>query len=279
MNLPAQTRPRFFAQRRLACFILLVLFFSGCAEVPLTERKSLSIVPHSDVVALGFQEYRQVLKKAKLSRDPEKVAMVRQVGKRIARAAEWFLRKEGMEEDLHYYHWEFNLIENDKVINAWCMPGGKIAVYTGILPVTRDENGLAVVLGHEVGHAIAHHGDERLSQNLLANFGGMALSVALAQRPQATRELAMAAFGMGANIGFLLPYSRIQESEADRIGLMLMAKAGYNPKGAVSLWMRMKQQGGKTPPALLSTHPAPSSRIADIRHYLPEAMALYRRSR
>lgn len=263
----------------IACLIFLALLLFGCAEVPLTQRKSLRIVPHSDVVALGFQEYREVLKKAKLSRDPQETALVRRVGKRIARAAEWFLKREGMAEDLRYYQWEFNLIENDKVINAWCMPGGKIAVYTGLLPVARDENGLAVVLGHEVGHAIAHHGDERLSQNLLANLGGMALSAALAQRPTETRQLAMAAFGLGANIGFLLPYSRIQESEADRIGLMLMAKAGYDPRGAVLLWKRMRQKGGKTPPALLSTHPAPSSRIADIRYHLPEAMAIYRKSR
>ncbi len=263
--------------RHIVVTLAIIILFVSCAEVPLTERRGLRIIPHSEMVSLSYQQYNQVIKKAKLSNDPQKSALVKKVGKRVARAAEWFLRDEGLGDQLRYYRWEFNLIDDDKMVNAWCMPGGKVAVYTGILPITRDENGLAVVLGHEIGHAIAHHGDERMSQGLLVNLGGAALSAALAQKPRETRGLFMAAFGMGTSIGFLLPYSRLHESEADRIGLTLMARAGYDPRGAISFWERMRKKGGKRPPEFLSTHPASSSRIIGIRNYLPEAMAVYRK--
>ena len=248
--------------------ISTLFLFVGCATVPLTERKSLNLVPHSQMLTLSFDQYSKVIGQSKLSKNRKKVAMVRRVGKRIGRAAENFLRRSGMEDHINDYKWEFNLIENKKMVNAWCMPGGKVAVYTGILPYTRNERGLAVVMGHEVAHAIARHGNERMSQALLVNLGGVALSVALAEEPALTRKLSLAAFGLGASVGILLPYSRTHESEADRIGLTLMAMAGYDPREAVPFWRRMNKKAGARPPELLSTHPAPDTRIEDIKSYI-----------
>ena len=233
--------------------VLLTAVVWGCAEVPITGRQSLHLVPESELLTLSLQQYNDVLQKSKLSTDNQKVAMVRRVGNRVAKAAESFLAESGHQDLIKNYQWQFNLIEDDKTVNAWVMPGGKAAVYTGILPFTKDETGLAVVLGHEVGHALANHGNERMSQELLANMGGMALSVALSSQPQMTQELAMAAFGAGASIGVLLPYSRLQESEADHIGLILMARAGYDPREAVPFWQRMNAPGFTT--AGIALHP------------------------
>ncbi|UCG67007.1 MAG: M48 family metallopeptidase [Deltaproteobacteria bacterium] len=261
-----------------AIILLIIAFLSGCAEVPLTHRKGLHLVPDSELLTLSFQQYRQMLRESRLSTEQEEVQMVRRVGQKIARAAEGFLRDSGRESQIENYEWEYNLIEDDKVVNAWCMPGGKIAVYTGILPFTKDETGLAVVMGHEVAHAIAGHGNERMSQALLANMGGLALSVALSSKPKQTRELSMIAFGVGATVGVLLPYSRLHESEADRMGLMFMARAGYDPRAAVPFWDRMNEKGGPRPPEFLSTHPAPASRIDNLKAYIPEALPYYQRS-
>jgi predicted Zn-dependent protease len=257
---------------------LLVILLAGCAEVPLTGRKSLQILPNSQLMSMSLQEYSNVLKKSKLSHDPAKVEMVKRVGAAIARSAEAFLLDTGREDQIKEYQWEFNLIEDDKMVNAWCMPGGKVAVYTGILPIARNESGLAVVMGHEVAHAMANHGNERMSQELLATAGTVALSVALSEKPAETRNLFLGAFGVGTTLGILLPYSRMHESEADRIGLMLTARAGYDPHEAVAFWGRMNEKGGGSPPEFLSTHPAPASRIEDIKSYIPEAMRYYRPS-
>jgi predicted Zn-dependent protease len=260
----------------LSLFIIFA-FLTACAEVPITHRHSLQLLPESELATLSLQEYDKVLKDSKLSTDTQQVEMVRRVGFKIAGAAELFLLEAGLKSQIKNLNWEFNLIKDDKTVNAWVMPGGKAAVYTGILKYTRDETGLAVVLGHEVGHAIAGHGNERMSQGLLAQMGGAALSIALAQNSPATQDLFMQAYGAGASIGLLLPYSRLQESEADRIGLTLMARAGYDPREAVPFWERMSKQEGKSqPPEFLSTHPAPESRIADIKKYIPEAMAYYK---
>jgi predicted Zn-dependent protease len=252
---------------------------SACATVPITERRSLHLVPESELLTLSLQQYQDVLQESRLSGDRQQTALVRKVGNNIARAAEAFLREKGLQDKVREYQWEFNLIEDDKTVNAWVMPGGKAAVYTGILPYTQDETGLAVVLGHEVAHALADHGNERMSQALLANMGGLALSVALSQRPQETQQLFMTVYGVGANLGFLLPYSRLHESEADRIGLTLMARAGYDPRQAIPFWERMSKQEGKSSPAeFLSTHPAPATRIADIKKYIPEALPYYEKA-
>jgi predicted Zn-dependent protease len=248
---------------------------SACATVPLTERKSLHLVSDSELLSLSFQQYGTILKESRLSSDPQKVQMVRRIGERIAKATAGLLRERGLEAEIQNYKWEFNLIDDPKVVNAWCMPGGKVAVYTGILPVAKDETGLAVVMGHEIAHAIAKHGNERMSEGLLVQLGGVGLSVALGTQPAATRDLFMQAYGVAAGVGFMLPYSRLQESEADHIGLVLMAKAGYDPREAIPFWERMNEKGGSRPPEFLSTHPAPESRIANIQALIPEAMRYY----
>jgi predicted Zn-dependent protease len=262
--------------RQLAFLLSLSFFLFSCASVPVTERRGLHLVPDSELTTMSYQEYNNVLKKSKLSTDMAKVSMVRRVGQRIATASEQLLVEKGHGDDIRNYKWEFNLIEDDKTVNAWCMPGGKVAVYTGLLFISQDENGLAVVMGHEVAHAIAKHGNERMSQGLLAQFGAIGLSVALAGNPGVTSDIFMQAYGVGAQVGFLLPYSRVQESEADHIGLILMAKAGYDPRGAVVLWQRMNAKGGARPPEFLSTHPAPESRIRNIESLIPEAMQYYK---
>jgi len=262
----------------LVAVICLLLQFQGCAEVPITHRKSLHLVPESELLTMSFQQYNEVLKKSKLSTDQQKVQMVRNVGFKIAKAAEAFLAENGQSALIKNYKWDFNLIEDDKTVNAWVMPGGKAAVYTGILPYTQNETGLAVVLGHEVGHALADHGNERMSDALVAQMGGMALSVALSSQQQQTKQLFMTVYGAGATVGFLLPYSRLHESEADRIGLTLMARAGYDPRQAIPFWERMSKQEGQRPPQFLSTHPAPETRIADIKKYIPEALPYYEKS-
>ena len=260
----------------LEALVAALLSVVGCATVPVTGRKSLSLLPESELLSMSLQEYNDVLKKSKLSRDPEKVQMVKRVGERIARATEEFFRESGMASEINNYKWEFNLIEDAKTVNAWCMPGGKVAVYTGILPVTQNDTGLAVVMGHEIAHAIAKHGNERMSQGLLEQLGAVGLSAALSTHPGPTSQIFQAVYGAGANVGILLPYSRLQESEADRIGLVLMAKAGYDPREAIPFWQRMNKQGGGRPPEFLSTHPAPETRIKQIESEIPEAMRYYK---
>ncbi len=261
---------------KLAVAALMAVALVACATVPYTGRTSLNLLPDEMLLSMSLQQYSQVLKKSKLSQDKAKVAMIRRVGRRIARAAEDFLRETGRGGDIKNYRWEFNLIDDDKVVNAWAMPGGKVAFYTGILPLTKDDNGVAVVMGHEVAHALAKHGNERMSHQLLVAMGGLALAVALHDKPRETRNIFLAVYGVGAAVGFTLPYSRLHESEADRIGLMLMARAGYDPRVAPAFWERMAKKGGPRPPEFLSTHPAPESRINTIRSLIPEAMRYYR---
>ncbi|HSR12085.1 MAG TPA: M48 family metallopeptidase [Thermodesulfobacteriota bacterium] len=261
---------------RILIALLACVLVASCATVPITERRAIHLVSSSELTSMSLQEYDKVLKQSTLSRDAGKVQMVKNVGARIAKATEDFLREKGLGAEADSFKWEFNLIEDDKTVNAWCMPGGKVAVFTGILPVTRDETGLAVVMGHEIAHAVAQHGNERMSQGLLAQMGGVALSVALSTQAAATQGLFMAAYGAGAQMGFLLPYSRLQEAEADQIGLILMARAGYDPREAIPFWSRMNAAGGSRTPQFLSTHPAPQTRIKEIEAHLPEAMKYYK---
>jgi predicted Zn-dependent protease len=194
---------------------------------------------------------------------------------RIQHAVEHYLQTNDFADRLKGYNWEFHLVK-DSAINAWCMPGGKVVVYTGIMPITRDENGLAVVLGHEISHAVADHGGERLSQALLAELGGIGLQEALSAKPQETRQIASAAFGLGTEVGVLLPFSRTQESEADHLGLIFMAMAGYDPHTAIDFWQRMMAgNNGGAPPEFLSDHPADQKRIENLKTLLPEAMKYY----
>jgi predicted Zn-dependent protease len=261
------------------CIIFLMLsvfFLVSCSTVPITGRKQLSLIPESQMLSMSFSQYDQFLKDNKESNDPQKIVLVKKVGERIASAVEKYLTDHNMAGEVKNYKWEFHLIES-KEVNAWCMPGGKVVVYTGILPITQDENGLAVVLGHEISHAVAKHGDERMSQALIAQLGGVALQEALKSKPQQTQQIFLAAYGVGAQVGVLLPFSRTQESEADHLGLIFMAMAGYDPHGAITFWERMmKDNAGSKPPEFLSDHPADQTRINDITAEIPEAMKYYK---
>lgn len=254
---------------------LLLLLLPSCATVPVTERRQLNLVSEGTLVSVSQQQYEEFLKEHQVVRNTPESEMVQRIGERIRQAMEEFMARENRSGELSDYKWEFNLVESQEV-NAWAMPGGKVAVYTGILPITRDESGLAAVMGHEIAHVAARHGSERMSQQVVAQMGGKALDAVLADRPEASRALWMKVFGMGATVGVMLPYSRLQEKEADRLGLIFMAMAGYDPHAAVEVWQRMAEQGGKGGPEFLSTHPSDQSRIREIQKLIPEAMTYYR---
>ena len=251
-----------------------VVCLASCATVPITGRRQLSLVGSGEMNSLSQTQYRTFLTENKLSADAANAAMVRRVGQRIQHAVEQYVAQHNMQGQLDGYQWEFSLVES-KEVNAWCMPGGKVVVYTGILPLTRDENGLAVVLGHEISHAVARHGAERMSDQLVAQGLGTALSTALSQNPTQTKSLFMQAVGVGSQVG-MLKFSRTQESEADHLGLIFMAMAGYDPRGALPFWQRMAAQSKTSTPEFLSDHPADATRIADIQRLLPEAQKYYK---
>lgn len=260
-------------------FMAMAALLYACSTVPVTGRKQLDLIPADTMLSMSFQQYDEFLKNHKLSTNQKQTRMVKRVGRRIQKAVEQYMAEKNLSHRLKDYQWEFNLVESPEV-NAWCMPGGKVVVYEGILPITRDEAGLAVVTGHEIAHAIARHGQERMSQGLLVQTGGMALSAALADKPRTTRTLWMAAFGLGASVGVILPYSRLHENEADHLGLIFMAMAGYNPRTAVGFWERMaRQKKGAAPPEFLSTHPADETRIRNIKAQIPTAMTYYRKAK
>jgi len=238
--------------------------------VPVTGREQLSLVPDETMLAASYQQFQQFLRENQVVEDAGAAAGVERAGRRIAQAVERFMASSRQPQE---FAWEFKLIKNEQV-NAFAMPGGKVVVYTGILPIAQDEGGLAAIMAHEIGHVIAKHSNERMSQVLLTELGGTALSAALSQQPVATQRLLMTAFGAGAQYGVLLPYSRLQESEADRLGLIFMAMAGYDPHAALGLWQRMSEsRQGPSPPEFLSTHPADQTRIENIRKALPEALS------
>lgn len=251
----------------------LITFFY-CSSVPVTGRKQLDLVPQSQLLALSAEQYKQFLDSSKVIKDTPDAQMVKRVAGNIGLAVKRYFDRQKMSSRLEGYSWEANLIE-DSSVNAFAMPGGKTVVFTGILPVTENETGLAVVMGHEIAHAVANHGSERMSQLLLVQLGGMALSEALNKQPELTRQLALVAFGVGTQVGVLLPYSRLQEAEADRLGLIFMAMAGYDPRAAIPFWQRMGQQDRVNIPELLSTHPSNDARINNIRNQLREAMGFY----
>jgi len=259
----------------ISFFIFVCCVCSSCSTVPLTGRKQIDLIPVETMLSMSSQQYGDFLKSNKLSDNQEQTQTVKTVGQRIQKAVEKYMADNNLSSRLKNYKWEFNLVEN-KEVNAWCMPGGKVVVYTGILPVTQDETGLAVVMSHEIAHAIAKHGDERMSQQLIASLGGIAISTALDQKPEETKIIWMTAFGVGAQYGVLLPYSRLHESEADHLGLIFMAMAGYDPNAAVGFWERMaKAKKGQLNVEFLSTHPSDQTRIKNIKTKIPEAMEYY----
>lgn len=251
----------------------------SCSQNPITGRKQMILVSDSQMNSMALQEYQQFLSdnKGKVETKGVQVELVKKVGTRIAAAVTAYMTQIGMADKMKGYQWEFNLVK-DSTVNAWCMPGGKVVVYTGILPLTRDEAGLAVVLGHEISHAVASHGSERMSTIMVEQLGISALDLALQNKPEQTRNIFKGAVGMGAQLGITLPFSRKQESEADHMGLIFMALAGYDPHEALSFWQRMAAQSAGAPPEFLSDHPSDATRIADIQNtFLPEALKYYKK--
>lgn len=265
--------------KRFPILLLTLIFIISCSTVPITGRKQLSLIPDSELLPMSYASYNEVLKENKLSTNQQQTALVKKVGRNIEHAVEKFMADNNRADQLKDYKWEFNLIQDDKTVNAWCMPGGKVAFYTGIMPICQDEAGVAVVMGHEVAHAIANHGRERMSQGLVQQLGGVALAVAIQDKPEETQQLFNAAYAVGTTYGAILPYSRLQESEADKLGLIFMAMAGYDPHEAPKFWERMiAQSGGQEPPEWMSTHPASEHRIEDLKAYIPKAMKYYNKS-
>jgi predicted Zn-dependent protease len=252
----------------------ILLLLLGCATVPITGRSQLSMIKNSELIPMSFQQYDEVLKANEISENNTQAALIKKVGVKIQKAVEAYLEKEGQIDVLNDFEWEFNLIE-DETVNAWCMPGGKVAFYTGILPVCQGEKGIAVVMGHEIAHAIANHGRERMSQGLITNGLLASLSLATQNKSALTRDILMQSVGAGTQMG-ILKFSRKHESEADRMGLVFMAIAGYNPKAAPGFWERMAEMSdGPNAPEWISTHPSNERRIEDLKKHLPEALEYY----
>ncbi|WP_162127557.1 M48 family metallopeptidase [Flavobacterium phycosphaerae] len=257
----------------LLCVSLAVLLVFSCAKNPFTGKSTMALVDNSQIFPSAFQQYGTFLKENKVVAGTADAKKVETVGMKIKAAAEKWLNANGYTEYLKDYKWEYHLVEN-KEVNAWCMPGGKIVVYSGILPITQDEAGLATVMGHEVSHALANHGQQRMSAGMLQQAGAAGVALATGSKSAETQQMAMLAYSGVSQYGGMLPFSRSHESEADMIGLKLMAIAGYNPEKAVAFWERMsKASGGSKPAEFMSTHPSDETRIANIRRQIPEAKA------
>jgi len=252
----------------LAIFVIIM----SCSTNPFTGKKTLALVPNSQLFPMAFQEYNSFLNEHKVVKGTKDAQMITNVGRKIAVASERWLTANGYAGYLKEYKWEYNLVD-DPIVNAWCMPGGKIVFYTGILPIAKGEAGIAAIMGHEVAHALANHGQQRMSAGQLQTLGAVAGNVALSSDPE-NQEIFNQAYGIGTTVGVMLPFSRSHESEADRIGLTLMAIAGYDPIEAANLWRRMKANaGGQSPPEFLSTHPSSDTRINNITNWAPQARA------
>lgn len=255
-----------------AVFASLLIGMS-CATNPLTGKSTLALVPDSQILPSAFAQYSQFLKENKVVTGTADARRVETVGMKIKGAAERWLASVGQKDYLKDYRWEYKLVDS-KEVNAWCMPGGKIVFYTGILPITQDETGMAVVMGHEVAHALLNHGQQRMSSEVLAQLGAVGVGAAVSGKSETTQAIAMQAYGVGAQVGALLPFSRSHESEADVVGLKLMAIAGYNPDAAIPFWQRMAaKSGGGGPPEFLSTHPSNTTRIEELKKEIPKAKA------
>jgi predicted Zn-dependent protease len=255
---------------------IIIIGFNSCKTVPVTGRKQLNLVPDFMIKEMAFTQYDSVVKASPtLSQYDERAQMVTRVGNKIQQTVEAYMLQNNMSKDLKNFKWEFNTI-NENIVNAWCMPGGKVVVYTGLLPVTQNETALAVVMGHEIAHAIARHGNERMSEGLLIGLGGLALQEALKEKKEATQLIFLGLYMVGSNLTLALPNSRMQESEADKLGLIFMSMAGYNPEEAIPFWQRMaaNNKGGKVP-EFLSTHPSDETRIKKLSALIPEIKSTY----
>ncbi|WP_202913874.1 M48 family metallopeptidase [Winogradskyella ouciana] len=253
--------------------LVITLVVVACKTNPFTGKKTIALVSNEQLFPSSFSQYNQVLSESKVVTGTKDAEMINRVGQRIAVASERWLNANGYQGYLDDYKWEYKLIDSEQV-NAWCMPGGKIAFYTGILPIAQNETGVAAIMGHEVAHALANHGQQRMSTGILQQAGGIAVAVAAGNESPEKQQMWMQAYGIGTTVGFALPFSRSHETEADKIGLILMAIAGYNPEEAPELWKRMKaNSGGQSPPEFLSTHPHPDTRINTLNELVPNAKA------
>lgn len=261
----------------LAAFLLTVSFILSCTKVPITGRKQVSLVAESDLISLSLTEYQKFLKeKPPVANTDPRAASVRQIGNKIQQSVSRFMAQKKLSDRLQGYKWEFNLV-NDPLVNAWCMPGGKVVVYTGLLGVTQNDEALAIVMGHEIAHAVARHGNERMSQQLMAQLGGVTLGLALANKSAETQAIFNTAYGLGTNLAVLLPFSRLHETEADKLGLVFAAMAGYDPREAPRFWQRMSaKSGGQKVPGFISTHPTDATRIKELNKFMPEAMKYFK---
>lgn len=250
------------------------LLLTSCGSVPITGRKQLNLVPDSEVLQASLAQYSSYMKSATISGQKTQSAQVTRVGRKIAAATEAYLKGHGLANEVKNFSWEFNLVKNDQV-NAFCMPGGKIVVYEGLMKLVKSDDELAVVLGHEVAHAVAKHSNERMSQQILAQYGAEALGMLTQSKSAATKTIANQVYGLGASYGVMLPYSRKHESEADKMGLVLMALAGYDPGVAIGFWQKMASSGSTQVPEFMSSHPSDAKRIADIQKELPAIQRQY----
>lgn len=256
-------------KKLMAIWVSLLLLLSGCSSVPLTGRKQMLLVSDQEVLSASLTQYADYMKTAKKSTSKNDAAMVTRVGKNIATATEYYLKKNGLSSEIKNFAWEFSLVA-DQQVNAFCMPGGKIVVYEGLLKVIDSEDELAVVIGHEVAHAVAKHSNERMSQQLMVQYGAQILGQALSNKSVAIQQIGASVFGLGAQYGMMLPFSRKHEYEADYMGLIFMAMAGYNPESAVAFWQDMSNGKSGSTPEFMSTHPSDEARIAEIKRRLPE---------
>jgi predicted Zn-dependent protease len=264
--------------KKFIYLLIIASIFTGCVLNQVTGRKQLSLVSDSELRLMAVDQYNKFLSENKIlnSNTSRDAALVDRVGAKIALAITKYYNNRGMPTVLEGFSWEFNTVDDKEVVNAWCMPGGKVVVYTGLLPITQNETGLAIVMGHEIAHAIAKHGNERMSQAMMQQLGGMALQIALAQKPEETQNLFLMSYGIGSTVGAMLPWSRQQETEADQYGLIFAAMAGYDPREAIPFWERMSAAGGAKPPEFLSSHPSDATRIRKIKQFMPEALKYYK---
>lgn len=265
------------------CTLLVAaLTIYSCKNNPITGRSQMSLIPETELQNMSAQQYAQFLASNRVvptTTGNKDAVMVRRCGDRIIEAITKYYNEKGLGAELSGYKWEVNLVD-DKTPNAWCMPGGKIVVYTGLLPITQNEDALAVVMGHEVAHALGKHGSERMSKGMIQQFGALSLSLAMANKPQVTQNLWMQAYGMGSNVLGILPFSRKHELEADRLGLQFSALAGYDPRAAIPFWQRMGQLSqGQAPPEFLSTHPSDGRRIEELNKIMDDVVKNYYRPR
>ncbi|MFY7900492.1 MAG: M48 family metallopeptidase [Chitinophagaceae bacterium] len=258
--------------------VIICIIFQNCSTNAITGRKQLALIPESEVQVMAATEYKSFLSANKVispTTGNKDAVAVQRVGNRVIAAIKKYYAQKGLSNEIANYNWEINTVNSNEV-NAWCMPGGKIVVYTGILPVTQNDAALAVVMGHEIAHALAKHGSERMSQGMIQQFGGAALSAALSDKPTETHNLFMNAYGIGSQLGAILPFSRKNELEADKLGLMFSALAGYDPRESIAFWQRMSKIGsGQKPPEFMSTHPADETRIAQLQNLMPDILTNY----